>query len=188
MTRALPGIRPAAAAMAAAVAAVLLALAPPPQPASAHNALISADPAADSVLSDAPETVSLTFNQDIRPDLSQMAITINGDSRTVQPTVTGPTVAADVPPDLRTATPGHAQTWKIGYRIVSADGHPVSGLLQFTVGDPGAVPQTADAREQDAPSSAISWPIVGGGVAAGAAASAAAGLWIRRRRPAGTRP
>jgi hypothetical protein len=33
--------------------------------------------------------------------------------------------------------------WKIGYRVVSADGHPVSGLVTFSVGD-GPAPSTTE--------------------------------------------
>jgi hypothetical protein len=33
--------------------------------------------------------------------------------------------------------------WKIGYRVVSADGHPVSGLVTVSVGD-GPAPSTTE--------------------------------------------
>jgi copper resistance protein C len=68
------------------------------------------------------------------------------------PTVTGTTVAADLTgiifgePEIA----GDPVSWRVGYRIVSADGHPVTGLINFSVGS-GAAPTIGDGDQSNSP-------------------------------------
>lgn len=152
-----------------------------PLPAGAHDSLLSADPAAGSVLAAPPATITLTFSAAIKADLSQVAITVGGTSHTVTPTVTGSTLSGRVPEALLSAPVGPAEVWKVGYRIVSSDGHPISGLLEFTVGADPARPESSDAPPAPAGSDS---PPLGLWIAAGAGIAIAVGAWwaVRRRR------
>jgi methionine-rich copper-binding protein CopC len=132
----------AAAVLAAALLALLWGGA---APAWAHSSLISSSPAADSVLAQAPDRVELVFNEEIRDFQPKLAITVGAaDPVEVTPTVDGATVRADLTGlGLATGSDGTPVAWKIGYRVVSADGHPVSGLVTFSVGD-GPAPSTTE--------------------------------------------
>jgi len=177
-------VRSALAAAAAALLATGTLLMAGAGPASAHDVLLAADPVADSVLAAPPAAITLTFNQDVRPEFSQMAITVGSASQTVIPTVDGPIITAAVPAAFLEPIPDDIgpQLWRIGYRIVSSDGHPISGLLEFSVGDGPAVDPASASAAGDTTGSG--WPAAP--IAVGAAAAAAmigtALVWIRRRR------
>jgi methionine-rich copper-binding protein CopC len=102
-------------------------------PAFAHTRLESSDPADGASLSAAPDTVSLTFSEDVDPGFA--TITVVGPDGTSYQT-------GDVTGDggeVRTGVSplGPAGTYEIGYRVVSDDGHPVSGTVAFTLTAPG---------------------------------------------------
>ena len=101
----------------------------------AHAQLLSSDPADDSSLP-TTDVVTLTFNEDINPDFVQVIVEgPDGDVVDGDPVVDGPVVTQPVAP---TASGEHTAT----YRVVSADGHPVSGAVTFTLTDV-AEPTTA---------------------------------------------
>ncbi|MGW1625223.1 copper resistance CopC/CopD family protein [Streptomyces sp. NPDC002172] len=116
------------------LAALLLASA---APASAHAALRASDPADGAVLKSSPRAVTLTFTE---------AVGLLDDSfRVYDPTnhrvdtseaEHGPagsdTARITFPKKLGTGT------FTVAWRIVSADSHPVSGALTFSVGKPSA--------------------------------------------------
>lgn len=127
--------------------AALSALAPA---ALAHDALVSSNPVAGSVVATAPASIELVFNQDIKNFQPKIAVTITGhDPVEIVPTVNGPRVTADLTSvDLPGRDSADPVSWRVGYRIISADGHPVTGLLDFSVGSgpaPTAVIGTAPA-------------------------------------------
>lgn len=104
-------------------------------PAFAHAQLLSSSPANGASLPTADELV-LTFNEDVSPDF--VTFYAEGDSEGVldgEPTVDGPVVTQ---PLAATANGEYA----IGYRVVSADGHPVSGEITFTLTDVPATETT----------------------------------------------
>lgn len=124
-----------------------------PQAALAHAQLLSASPAAGAVLQDAPERIDLTFNEnllDLDDGTRVLVVDADGVDHASGPaTVDGATVTAPVGdlPD------GHHQ---VRWRIISADGHPLSGVVPFTVGDVPAdapSPQVAAVVGDDAASS-----------------------------------
>jgi methionine-rich copper-binding protein CopC len=100
-------------------------------PASAHDKLISSDPASDQKLAEAPTTVSLTFSADVL-DMGA-AVVVSDASGTdwvsTTPTIDGPTVTATLEEGLPDAG------YEIRWRVVSSDGHPITGVVPFTVGD-----------------------------------------------------
>ncbi|MFJ3901640.1 copper resistance CopC family protein [Streptomyces sp. NPDC090025] len=107
--------------------AALLAAAPP---AAAHTGLTSADPTPNTVLSGPPRSVTLTFSDPMDPKYAQVAVTTADGAALTSgaPQVAGAKVS--VPLREGAARPG---TYTVGYRVVSADGHPVSGSYTFTV-------------------------------------------------------
>ncbi|MGH8826754.1 MAG: copper resistance CopC family protein [Jiangellaceae bacterium] len=109
--------------------------------AQAHSSLIASSPAAGSTVIEQPGIVELTFSEPVQTDFAQVAVVGDGEA-TFQfgaPEVVGAVVTQHVS-DL----PDGAYT--ISYRVVSADGHPVTGAVEFTmatgVDEAGAVVTT----------------------------------------------
>lgn len=98
--------------------------------AAAHTALASSDPAEGAMEDTAPTIVTLTFTENISPEFANVAVTgSDGRNWVSEPAqVTGPQLRVSLSTDL---PDGAAYT--VGYRVVSADGHPVSGSFPFTV-------------------------------------------------------
>jgi methionine-rich copper-binding protein CopC len=164
----------ALAALALAVAAVL-----PGQAAFAHAELETSSPEANSVVGAAPQVVSLTFGEKLmviegEPAANQIQVTDgagtrvdNGDYQ-----VTGEVLTVSLKPDQADGT------YKVTYRVVSADGHPIEGVYEFEVNgmarsgeatpmaidDQSPVPTLYDAPTAEAPNGAA----IGAGVAVGA--------------------
>jgi methionine-rich copper-binding protein CopC len=111
----------------------------------AHAQLLSSDPANGANLA-TTDAVSLTFNEDINPDFVQIvAEGPQGDVADGDPVVAGPVVTQPIAP---TASGAHTVT----YRVVSADGHPVSGSVTFTL--TAVAPETATETVTAEPTSA----------------------------------
>ncbi|MGY4711588.1 copper resistance CopC family protein [Mycolicibacterium sp. CBM1] len=108
--------------------------------AAAHTALTSSDPARDARISTPVTTVVLTFNENINQSFASVVVRgADGHDRVSgQPRVDGQRVSVDVGPQALTNGP-----YTVGYRVVSADGHPVTGSYAFTVvGMPEPTPPT----------------------------------------------
>jgi methionine-rich copper-binding protein CopC len=113
-------------------------------PASAHTKLIKSTPARGSSLVALTEVV-LVFSENINPSVAKVQIRdAEGAQRgaSTAPRVKGATVTQRAAPDLR------AGDYTIAYRVVSADGHPVTGEVPFTLtesakGGEGAVATAA---------------------------------------------
>lgn len=102
-------------------------LAGPIAPASAHTILKDSDPAAGSKLAQIPSSVKLDFNEAIGTQFATVSVMSPEGKQTVNngATVTGSTVTAALDP---TTVPG---IYAVSYRVVSADGHPVTGQFKF---------------------------------------------------------
>ncbi|MEX5632326.1 copper resistance CopC family protein [Parafrankia sp. FMc2] len=129
-----------------AVAALLLGflvLVAPPRPAWAHSSVLRTEPGNGSTLATPPDQISLVFNEPVWTDYATVAVT-SGDGRQVetgQPQVIETTLSVALP-DL--ATGGYHVAW----RVVSADGHPISGEFSFTVaGGTGSAATAAPAGQ-----------------------------------------
>jgi len=109
-----------------------------PDRASAHDFLESTDPAADAVVTDALDTVSLTFNSAPLAD-GAAAIAIEVRDPSGANIATGPVAIVDATlsvPVAPTAVGVHQVLWQ----TVSSDGHPVSGQYTFDYEGPLAAP------------------------------------------------
>lgn len=123
------------------IAAVVLLV---PGSAAAHAVLIDAQPPDGARLDRAPVEVRLIFNEDVEVPVAGLRV-FDADAQRVDNgqlrRPSGDVVAVGLPPSL--ADGGYV----VAYRVVSADGHPISGVLRFTVGDADAVDDdTLEAR------------------------------------------
>jgi copper transport protein len=94
----------------------------------AHASLIASTPKAGAVLSQAPATVHLTFNEPVSP-LVLKIIQPDGSMKDI--------ARAEVVPDgLEVPLPelDRQGAYGLSWRVVSADGHPIGGTLTFSIG------------------------------------------------------
>ena len=126
MTRA--ALRLLAATVAACVALLLGAA-----PAFAHTRLEGSNPADKSNVDSAPESVSLSFNEDISAEFASMSV-VGPDGTNY---ATGQVSAAGGQVSTAVSPLGPAGAYTIGYRVLSDDGHPVQGKVSFTLTAPG---------------------------------------------------
>lgn len=122
----------------AVLAAVLLALLVPIGAASAHDTLVSTDPASGSTAQKMPQKIGLTYDN--------IPIALGSEIRIVdaegnnwaqgQAKVTNRVVNQGV----QSGTP--AGTYTVQWRVVSSDGHPIQGNFTFTTRT-GAAPRAA---------------------------------------------
>ena len=128
------------------VVAAMLAV--PASVALAHADLLSSDPADGAVLPSVPDEMVLTFSEDLLPE--SVAISVSDETgmtvRVLSFVVDGPAVVITWPPGM----PG--REYAVNYRVVSQDGHPISGTVAFTVAPTGTAPASGD--EDPAPASA----------------------------------
>lgn len=103
-------------------------------PALAHNVLISTDPGKDASLESGPAKITLTFDAPVQGgDINQISVLGPDKSQWAEGAVeiNSNVVTAAVRPL------GPAGTYTVGYRILSADGHPVEGEYTFTLAKAG---------------------------------------------------
>ncbi|GAB2469053.1 hypothetical protein GCM10027063_06820 [Promicromonospora xylanilytica] len=120
-------------------------------PATAHDKLVSSDPSPDQVLQEAPSTVELTFSAEVL-DMGAAVVVADADGTdrvSGPPVIDGPTVTAALDPGMPDSG------YEIRWRVVSSDGHPISGVVPFTVGsgeaaDDGAKEAGSDGAAADA--------------------------------------
>lgn len=156
--------------LAATVIALLLGMGS----ARAHSELISSSPAAESDLDLVPASIELVFNQKIQDQFAYATLT-GPDGTQIsrgEPSVQGERVLLPV------QAGGGSGQYTVAYRVISEDGHPISGTYSFTValpaspvaqkGTASAATATAAAAadtEESGSGSSLMLPILGGGVA-----------------------
>jgi copper resistance protein C len=111
-----------------AVVAMAVAFVATASPASAHAQLESINPGPGATLKDLPQEVNLSFSEDVRtPAFVQLT---NPDGVNV---AKGDVSIVDNKVTQTTGAPAGSGKYTVSYRITSADGHPVSGSVSFTV-------------------------------------------------------
>jgi len=115
-------------------------------PALAHARLQSSDPADGASLDAAPQRVTLTFNEAMTEGFNTITVVgpDQGHYETDDIVVDGSSVSVAVQPL------GPAGRYEIGYRVVSADGHPINGSVGFTLTTPGTGGSSAAAPPANA--------------------------------------
>ncbi len=120
-----------------AVAATVLALLGAPAGASAHAILESTAPQRGATLQEQPRQVVLRFSESVEANFGALRVFDAAakrvdDGRTEHPGGSGSELAVGLKPGLPDGT------YVATYRVISADSHPVSGGLVFSIGAPGA--------------------------------------------------
>lgn len=118
-------------------------------PAAAHNVLVSSDPKDKSSLDAGPTTVTLTFDQPVQGGEGINTVSVTDGSGGHYEVAGAPTVSSNVVTAQVNAL-GATGDYTVGYRILSADGHPVSGSLTFTLTKAGAGTATKAPENQSA--------------------------------------
>jgi copper transport protein len=121
----------------AAVACVVAALAP--AAAQAHASLEATSPLRGADLRSPPRAVTFRFDEPVEGNFGAVRVyDARGrrvdDNRVVHPGGRGPEVSVGLKPGLA------GGTYTATYRVISADSHPVSGGVVFSVGDPATGP------------------------------------------------
>ncbi|WP_243653414.1 copper resistance CopC family protein [Pseudonocardia endophytica] len=158
-------------------------------PAWAHAELESSDPAEGASVAKAPGAVTLTFSEAVAPNLATISVSGPGGTRyeAGPATGSGPTLRVPLKPL------GAAGGYTITYRVTSDDGHPISGIVPFTLTTPGPAAAAASpaasapsAQPAPAPTAAASddggapvWPWIVGAVVV---VLGGAALALRRNR------
>jgi copper transport protein len=133
-------------------------------PAAAHAELVSTTPANGDQLTSPPTEIQMTFTESVNlvDDGIRLVDHVGATVPAPKPTVDAQTVTWPMPVDL--AEGPYVVTW----RVVSSDGHPISGAFSFGVGTAAAaVPGLSTGRgTSDTASGAVAttptapWPVV----------------------------
>ncbi|AVT30853.1 copper resistance protein CopC [Plantactinospora sp. BC1] len=165
-------------------------------PASAHAQLLGSDPRADSTVTTPLDEITLTFNEPVRGNFSTIVVTGPDGTRhgAGQPRTIDKQVHLAV-------EPVRSGGYRVAYRVVSADGHPIQGQFRFTVTLSPALEPTAAPVAPAASDGPSASPAAGaangdtggaglrqvGAVGLGVALVGAGFLLLRRRRRTATR-
>jgi len=137
-------------------------------PASAHTRLLSSTPANGATVPTAPATIQLLFAQRL---LGLGAVAVDGPGGVGVAAGEAVLAGATVTQALVANRP--AGSYRLAYRIVSADGHPVAGEITFTATAGTGAPSTAPSATGAGPTPTVVVDPTGG--AAGRASAAAGG-------------
>ena len=150
-------------------------------PAQAHNVLVGSDPKDGATLTAAPARITLVFDQAVRQGYAQVGVT--GADGTAWADGSAVVAAEKVSVKVKPLRAGGA--YVVGYRILSADGHPVTGKIGFTLAaDATAVQQDSGTQAPAADDTSVPLQLdirIDAADAAEAAANGGAGMavvWI----------
>ena len=124
--------------------------------ASAHNTLVSSDPADGAQLSTAPTQITWVFDKTV--PLETMTVTLidaTGARSELSGSTHGAAGDAEVVTPLPTLQPGPVS---VRWRLVGPDGHPITGRVDFTIAAPIPTTTTAATTATTMPSSATTPP------------------------------
>lgn len=101
--------------------------------ANAHASLLRSAPVEGAVVQAAPAEIVLGFSETVTPLVIELRAPDGSAAR-----LNAKTAGAD----LTIAWPGNETvgTYQLSWRVVSADGHPVAGVLSLSLGSPSATP------------------------------------------------
>ncbi|MGW6863659.1 copper resistance CopC/CopD family protein [Streptomyces sp. NPDC054904] len=117
------------------VVAVLALLLGGAGPASAHASLSGSDPADGVVLKTAPRQVTLTFTESVSFSDDSLRV-LSPDNERANPRPAQHADGKDNTARVELSDELPQGTYTVAWRVVSADGHPISGAFVFSVGKP----------------------------------------------------
>ena len=136
------------------LATVAAAFALPAGSVSAHNTLISSDPADGAILEAAPVQITWMFDQPV--PLDTMTVTLI-DATGARSDLAGSAHGASGDTEVITPLPALASgAVSVRWRLVGPDGHPITGRVDFTV--EAAVAVTSPATDTTQPAVSASAP------------------------------
>lgn len=111
----------------------LLCVLVPAAPAAAHASLVGTSPVAGAILDDQPAEVTLTFSEPVGTSLGRITV-VDPDGK---PASRGkPVQRKGTEAGIRLKDGLRQGTYLVSYRVISADGHPISGGFTFSIGAP----------------------------------------------------
>ncbi|MBW8768580.1 MAG: copper resistance protein CopC [Gemmatimonadetes bacterium] len=133
-------------------------------PALMHATLLSSEPAAKATLTTPPTRIRLVFSEEVEPSLGRIRLVApDGHVMTLKSAGDPHDVSALIAPITLPLAPG---AYRVEWRIVSEDGHPIDGAYPFTVAPSGVSAQPAP--------SAANGPMAGAAPSGGTATPAPA--------------
>ncbi|MFF0860446.1 copper resistance protein CopC [Nonomuraea sp. NPDC003560] len=159
-------------------------------PAQAHNVLVGSDPKDGATLSASPARVTLVFDQAVRQGYAQVGVT--GADGSSWADGAAEVAAERVSVKVRPLPAGGS--YVVGYRILSSDGHPVTGKISFTMAASATGVSAGQAEQGDSAEAAEAAANGGAGmavvwiVAALLLLAAGTAVALRRATPAGADP
>jgi methionine-rich copper-binding protein CopC len=117
-------------------------------PASAHDRILSSDPADGAQLATPPTAITLTFNTEPLPVEPQVVVSDSAGTVVTQgaPTIEGSTATLALDPAVALG----GDTYTVAWRVVSSDGHPIEGTFTFTVAAQPEAPVSEEPTTEDA--------------------------------------
>lgn len=128
-------------------------------PALGHATLVRVTPANGTTVDEAPQRVSLVFDENVR---LTSTVVVSGPSGRVddgEPEVVDNELSVGV---TITARPADVGTYRVAYRAMSVDGHPLAGEARFRYAPPGVEPTSGTTQDDSTTEGARSWWIAAG--------------------------
>ncbi len=147
-----------------------------PSPAQAHMALVRSDPADGAVLDQAPHDAVLEFSQPLGQTAYVILTGPNGIIPTPDPMVTGSTLTIAI-------TNAGEGGYRLAFRALSAEGHPLTGAIGYSVGAAPDKQGLVSKEASQATGRGSLMPVVTGVVVLIGGGTGLA-LWMLRRRRA----
>ncbi|MFT4148084.1 MAG: copper resistance protein CopC [Micrococcaceae bacterium] len=146
--------------------------------ASAHDELTGSIPADNAIVQTSPSEIQLNFNDSVMTMGAEFSVTaVQGDKSNViegEPQYQGTRVTQKLKANLPEGT------YNAAWRVVSADGHPIGGVVKFSVGHQSQESQTSQQENQDNSSMTWLWPTL----AVVVACIALVAFWFNRKQKA----
>lgn len=123
-------------------------------PAAAHDVVIGSNPENKSVVDEFPSRIELEFSGEPKEGFNTVAVsrTENGNTDVIftgEPAIEGRNVTLDMPADIQP----EAGDYKVGFQIVSSDGHATKGMTSFSYQPDGADATVSSSSENSTTSS-----------------------------------
>lgn len=99
----------------------------------AHAELVETIPAANEILPTPPDHLEIVFNEPVTPVERQFRLFDSSQTlTTLAPHPVGSSLHVSLPDGLKRGS------YVLAWRVISADGHPISGVLPFAIGERSA--------------------------------------------------
>lgn len=159
--------------------------------AAAHDVVIGSNPENGGVIEQFPDQIELEFSGEIQEGFNTVALSRDNNGSTEvlysgEPTLDGRDVTLALPADID-PQPGD---YKVGFQIISTDGHSTKGMTSFTYAPDGVVEAAGENTEGQGvdKQSANALPYVLGFLGLLAIGGAAAMAASKRKRAAAIEP